>query len=111
MTAPTDGLEPLLHPPLRLQIAAILAQVSEMEFATLRDLTQVSDSVLSKQLSALVDGRLVEVRKAARAGRQRTWAVLTRTGRKSYDRHLAALHALVAASAQAATRLGEAQKV
>ncbi|URW75434.1 transcriptional regulator [Sphingomonas donggukensis] len=110
MTAATDGLEPLLHPPLRLQIAAILAQVSDMEFATLRDLTKVSDSVLSKHLSALIDGGLVEVRKAARDGRQRTWAALTRPGRKVYDRHLAALHALVAASAKAATRIGDAQQ-
>lgn len=97
-TRPTDGLEPLLHPPLRLQIAAILAQVSEIEFARLRDLTQVSDSVLSKQLAALAEGGLIDLRKAARDGRQRTWAAFTRDGRDAYERHLAALHALVAAA-------------
>lgn len=96
-----DGLEPLLHPPLRLQIAAILAQVTDIEFAKLRELTQVSDSVLSKQLSALAEGGLVELTKAAKDGRQRTWAAFTRDGRRAYARHLEALHALVAAAGAA----------
>ena len=92
------GLAPLLHPPLRLQIAAILAQVTEIEFAKLRELTQVSDSVLSKQLSALAEGGLVDLRKAAKDGRQRTWAALTRSGRDAYRSHIAALRALAAAA-------------
>lgn len=86
----------LLHPPTRLQIAALLAKVSEMEFAKLRDLTRVSDSVLSKHLAALADADYVGLRKAAEGGRQRTWASLTATGRAALTRHVAALRALVA---------------
>jgi DNA-binding MarR family transcriptional regulator len=62
---------------------------------------EVSDSVLSKHLSALGEADYVRLRKAAQDGRQRTWASLTRPGRKAFAAHMAALQALVA-SAQAA---------
>mgnify|MGYP006883592599 CR=1 FL=1 len=34
-----DGIDMLLHAPARLQIAALLAKVTEMEFAKLRELS------------------------------------------------------------------------
>ncbi|MFZ5747123.1 MAG: transcriptional regulator [Pseudomonadota bacterium] len=86
----------VLHPPSRLQIAALLAKVSEMEFAKLRELTKVSDSVLSKHLAALSEADYVRLRKAAEGGRQRTWASLTTTGKRALKRHVGALRALVA---------------
>ncbi|RJG56022.1 ArsR family transcriptional regulator [Sphingobium terrigena] len=91
-----DGIDMVLHPPSRLQIAALLAKVSELEFAKLRELTKVSDSVLSKHLTALGDAGYVRLRKAAVGGRQRTWASLTSAGKRALDRHVAALRALVA---------------
>ena len=54
------------------------------QFATLRDLVEVSDSVLSKHLSALKEAGYVDLRKAALDGRQRTWASLTRAGRQAF---------------------------
>ena len=95
------GLDATLHAPARLQIAALLARVDEAEFATIREIVEVSDSVLSKHLSALGEADYVRVRKAAQDGRQRTWASLTRAGRKAFAAHMAALQELVA-SAQAA---------
>lgn len=91
-----DAIDMLLHPPARLQIAALLAKVSEMEFARLREITRVSDSVLSKHLAVLGDAGYVHLRKAAVGGRQRTWASLTRAGARALDAHVAALRALVA---------------
>jgi DNA-binding transcriptional ArsR family regulator len=91
-----DGIDMLLHAPARLQIAALLAKVTEMEFAKLRELLKVSDSVLSKHLAALSDAGYVALRKAAEGGRQRTWASLTRAGTRALDRHVAALRAIVA---------------
>ncbi len=91
-----DGIDMLLHAPARLQIAALLAKVTEMEFAKLRELLKVSDSVLSKHLAALSDAGYVALRKAAESGRQRTWASLTRSGTRALDRHVAALRAIVA---------------
>ncbi len=91
-----------LHAPARLQIAAVLARVSDAEFATLKDITGVADSVLSKHLAALVDAGYVKLRKAARDGRQRTWASLTAKGRKAFAAHMAALKKLAAIAEEAA---------
>ena len=91
-----SGFDPVLHPPARLQIAAVLARVGEAEFARLREIVGVSDSVLSKHLAALADAGHIRLRKAAVDGRQRTWASLTRGGRKAFQAHVAALQAIVA---------------
>ncbi len=99
----TGAIDTVLHAPVRLQIAAVLARVEDVEFATLRDITQVSDSVLSKHLSALGEAGYVSLRKAAQDGRQRTWAAFTPRGAKAFRAHMAALQALVD-SAQAALR-------
>jgi len=97
----SGGLDAALHAPVRLQIAAMLSRVEDAEFATIREILEVSDSVLSKHLSALGEVGYVRLRKAAQDGRQRTWASLTRAGSKAFAAHMAALQELVA-SAQAA---------
>ena len=98
MDVPT-GFDAVLHPPARLQIAAVLAQAREAEFALLRTITGASDSVMSKHLSAMADAGYVTIRKAAADGRQRTWARLTSGGRTAFRRHVKALEALAAAVA------------
>lgn len=90
------ALNMVLHPPARLTIAAVLGKVTDMEFATLRDIVDVSDSVLSKHLAALGEAGFIALRKAAQDGRQRTWVSLTGAGRKAFAAHLAALQALAA---------------
>ena len=88
-----------IHPPARLQLMAVLANVQEAEFAALRDTAGVSDSVLSKHLGALAMEGYVVLRKAALGGRQRTWASITRDGRRAFHEHVRALQALAAAAA------------
>ncbi len=88
------GFDPVIHAPARLQIMAVLAGVQDAEFALLRDTVQVSDSVLSKHLSQLADAGYIRLRKAAQDGRQRTWASLTREGRRAFTAHVKALQAL-----------------
>ena len=90
------ALDMVLHAPARLQIAAVLGRVTDMEFAVLRDVVGVSDSVLSKHLAALTEAGYVGLRKAAQDGRQRTWASLSAAGRKAFAAHLAALQDLAA---------------
>lgn len=89
-------LDPVIHAPTRLQLMAMLAGVTEAEFGRLRELTGVSDSVLSKHLAALAEAGYVRPRKAALDGRQRTWVALTRAGRAAFAAHVAALGAIVA---------------
>jgi DNA-binding MarR family transcriptional regulator len=98
MDVPT-GFNAVLHPPARLQIAAVLAQAQEAEFALLKSITGASDSVMSKHLSAMAEAGYVTLRKATSEGRQRTWARLTSSGRAAFRRHVKALEALAAAVA------------
>ncbi|MGB3796814.1 MAG: transcriptional regulator [Alteraurantiacibacter sp.] len=100
MSALSD-IDPVLHTPARLQIAAMLGTIEEAEFAAIRELVDVSDSVLSKHLSALGEAGYVRLSKAARDGRQRTWASLTPIGRKAFAAHMRALHELAAAAERA----------
>ena len=89
-----ERLEPLIHPPARLQLMALLTGVSEMEFATAREILGVSDSVLSKHLAQLNDAGYVQLRKATIDTRQRTWIAATAAGRTAFNGHIAALQRL-----------------
>ena len=88
-------LDPLIHAPARLQVVTTLSAVSEAEFATLRAALQVSDSVLSKHVSALADAGYVRSRKGVQAGRRTTWIGLTGAGREALREHVAALRQLI----------------
>ena len=105
MDVPT-GFDAVLHPPARLQIAAVLAQAQEAEFALLKNITGASDSVMSKHLSAMADAGYVTIRKAAADGRQRTWARLTSDGRAAFREHVKALEAFAAAVAREGMETG-----
>lgn len=109
MDVPT-GFDAVLHPPARLQIAAVLAQAKEAEFALLKDITGASDSVMSKHLSALADAGYISLRKAASGGRQRTWASLTSSGRAAFRRHVKALETLAASVVSEQPSEGEAKR-
>lgn len=104
-------LDPVLHAAARLQIAALLARVEEAEFATIRDIVEVSDSVLSKHLSALGETGYVRLRKAAQDGRQRTWVSLTRAGRKAFATHMLALQELVASAQAGVAPVGQTRSI
>jgi DNA-binding MarR family transcriptional regulator len=81
--------------PARLKLMTTLTAVSEAEFATIRDALEVSDSVLSKHLSALEDVDYVKRRKGMHRGRRTTWISLTPHGRKALSEHVGALRALI----------------
>ena len=64
-------------------------------FATLRDVLDVSDSVLSKHLSALAaDGYLTST-KGVHQGRRTTWVSLTPDGRRALSTHVAELRRII----------------
>ncbi|HEX6944828.1 MAG TPA: transcriptional regulator, partial [Casimicrobiaceae bacterium] len=56
---------------------------------------EVSDSVLSKHLSALEDVGYVKRRKGTHRGRRTTWISLTPRGRKALSAHVGALRELI----------------
>ena len=81
----------VIHAPGRLQICAMLSVADEVEFGVVRDGVGVSDSVMSKHVKQLEEAGYVHVKKAAFAGRQRTWLSLTGAGRKAFAGHVAEL--------------------
>ena len=89
-------LDPHLQAPARLKLATMLTAVTEAEFVVVRDRLDVSDSVLSKHLSALGEAGYVRVRKGSHQGRRTTWVSLTTRGRKALTSHVAVLRALIA---------------
>jgi DNA-binding MarR family transcriptional regulator len=88
---PRHELDDLLAHPVRFSIAALLAAASKVEFRFVRDHVEVTDSMLSKQVSALEQAGYVKVDKAFVGKRARTWLSLSRQGRGVFERHLAAL--------------------
>ncbi|WP_456697314.1 transcriptional regulator [Aeromicrobium sp. P5_D10] len=90
-----SDLDPVIHAPARLRLCAMLSVVDEAQFATLRERLDVSDSVLSKHVSALAESHYVSVRKGSFDGRRATWLALTAKGRKAFSSHVAALQAVI----------------
>lgn len=90
------SLDPVIHPPKRLAVMAILAASEWAEFAFLRERLDVSDSDLSKQMKILQDAGYVRVAKRGKGRGASTWYRMTRPGRQAFEAHLAFLHALVA---------------
>jgi DNA-binding MarR family transcriptional regulator len=99
MTAPAPHprarLDEIIHVPVRLSIVAALASVDRMEFPYLRDLVEVSDSLLSKHVAVLENAGYVEVAKGYVGKRPRTWLSLTGTGRAAFKNYRAALNEIV----------------
>src|SRR5687767_1165695 len=88
---PRHRLDELIHSPVRFSIMATLAASEQAEFGFVRDLVEVTDSVLSKQVSLLEEAGYVAVRKGYVGKRPRTWLSLTAKGRSAFRVHVAVL--------------------
>lgn len=105
VTHPRHELDDLLGHPVRFSIVAMLAAASKVEFSFVRDQLEVSDSMLSKQVSALEQAGYVKVDKGFIGKRARTWLSITRAGRNTFERHMAALRS-IASGAKAIVAAG-----
>lgn len=88
---PRFRLESILAHPVRFSVVAELAGVESLAFGELRDALDVSDSVLSKQISELEDAGFVRVSKGFVGKRPRTTLRLSAAGRRRWSAHLDAL--------------------
>lgn len=88
-------LDPLLHQPLRTQIAAFLAGAGEATFTELRQRLAVSDGNLDSHLKKLIGADYVAVRRVAGDGRAQSFYALTATGRGALEAYVVALQALL----------------
>jgi DNA-binding HxlR family transcriptional regulator len=96
---PRYRLDELIHAPVRLSIMSALAAADRVDFRYLRELVEVSDSLLSKHMSLLEDAGYVQVTKGYQGKRPRTWFTLTETGQAAFDVYLTALQDIIATRA------------
>lgn len=107
MSHPRTRLDGIIHQPVRLSIMAALAAADEVEFAVVRDVLEVSDSLLSQHSARLEEAGYLHVRKGHVGKRSRTWFSLTADGRAAFDEHLAALQAVINADRDPPVPIGQ----
>lgn len=90
-----EPLDPLLHQPLRTQLAAFLAGAGEATFTEIRNRLEVSDGNLDSHMKKLIAADYVSVRRDSGEGRPQSFYSLTDTGRQALARYVAALYALL----------------
>lgn len=88
---PRHELSEVLHQPVRFSIAAALSKTETMDFKDLRNTIQVSDSVLSKQLSHLEKAGYVTIKKGFVGKFPRTSVSLSADGQQAWEHHIATL--------------------
>lgn len=94
-----DSLDPVLNAPKRLAALGVITNAKKVEFSFLSQHFQLSDSDLSKQMSALVDARYVTANKVGKGRTRKTWYTATAAGRRALATHVAALNALATSQA------------
>lgn len=107
-----ETLDPLLHQPLRTQLAAFLAGAGEATFAELKRQLDVSDGNLDSHLKKLIAADYVAMRKDDSAGRIQTCYALTKMGRAALKQYIAALQSMlpmVSEKASDSSRIGKLQ--
>lgn len=90
-----SSFDEVIHEKTRLRITSILAGVDTISFPHLRELVEVSDSVLSKHLKALQQSGYVIVSKTSSGGHARSSIALSPGGRRAFHDHVKVLEALI----------------
>ncbi|MFD6095843.1 winged helix-turn-helix domain-containing protein [Nocardiopsis flavescens] len=93
-------LDQALLNPTRLSIVSLLAATRWAEFGYVRDSVGLTDSALSKQVSALDKLGYVESDKGYIGKRPRTWLNLTSAGREALTGHIRALQLIASAAGE-----------
>ncbi|MCA0438506.1 MAG: transcriptional regulator [Austwickia sp.] len=87
---PHPQFDTLVHEPTRLRLCALLIPVESRDFAGLREELDVSESALSKHVSALRRaGYVTSSRSRHATGRDRVEVALTEAGRVAFCGHVA----------------------
>ncbi|MFI5611084.1 transcriptional regulator [Amycolatopsis sp. NPDC051903] len=95
----TEGIDPILVPPVRLLIAILLVDQRWHEYATLREKLGLEPAVLSKQLATLrLTGYVIT--RPATDGRRSEWLILDR-GIDRLTAHLTGWHRLTVTASEA----------
>jgi DNA-binding MarR family transcriptional regulator len=91
-------LDPVIHQPVRLRIAASLASLepdAKVDFTHLRNVLKVTDGNLGAHLQKLEEAGYVAVEKTFVQRKPRTYLALTVAGRRAFEDHIAALRRII----------------
>ena len=89
-----DALDPLLHQPLRTQIAAYLVGRGEATFSELKRVLQCTDGNLDAHLKKLIAAAYVAPERSSGGARTQTTYALTREGHAAFSSYLLHLQKL-----------------
>lgn len=93
-----DGLDSLIHQPVRLRIMAALTQLDpeeNVDFAFLKKRLDLTDGNLGSHLQTLEHAGYLHVEKTFVDRRPRTYLSATASGRAAFERHVAALRSIL----------------
>jgi DNA-binding MarR family transcriptional regulator len=93
-----DGLDSVIHQPVRLRIMAALTELGpkdNVDFAYLKKRLNLTDGNLGSHLQTLETAGYLRVEKTFVDRRPRTYVSATAAGRFAFDRHVAALRAIL----------------
>jgi len=93
-----SDLDEIIHQPVRLKIMAALLAAgadAEVEFTFLRGRLGCTDGNLGAHLDKLTSARYVTARKAFVGRKPVTYLSATRTGRRAFEDHVAALQDII----------------
>lgn len=109
MAHPSRRLDDAVHQRTRLGILAVLCEGGRTDFSYLRNVLELTDGNLSRNLSKLQDAGYVRIDKVIEGRRPRTWVSPTRTGRAALMAEVAALREIIA-SVQSSRNISPGQR-
>ena len=83
-----EGLDTLIHSPLRLAIMSLLVSVEEAEFNVLKEKTEATSGNLSIQIRKLVDAGYVHMEKSYRNNFPLTTYSITDKGISAFEKYV-----------------------
>jgi DNA-binding MarR family transcriptional regulator len=96
-----EGLERVIHERARLSVlTSLISNPKGLTFGDLKQLCALTDGNLSRHLSVLEKGKMVEIAKGHDHNRPQTVCRITPSGRKRYLEYLSTLEQVVRDAAQ-----------
>jgi DNA-binding MarR family transcriptional regulator len=99
-----DGLDAVLHQPVRTQVVAYLVGRGEATFSELKRVLAVSDGNLESHLKKLIAADYVATRRQAGDARPQTVYSLTKAGESALRRYTATLQRMLGLGVKANAR-------
>jgi DNA-binding MarR family transcriptional regulator len=92
---PLADFDDVVHQPNRLAIMVVLEEAGRADFSYLKRSLSLTDGNLGRHLNVLENAGLIEIHKGYEGRRARTWAAITKSGRRALRRELHAMRDLL----------------